>query len=520
MATITDLSNVQTKMFGVSLLGEENTTMLQHWNDRFAPSNSFFVAAKDTDTVEDIAKNILEIVRQANVRTTGGILMLALFLDLRKPLQRETLQKLMGLPKMLMELLYAGAVDINCFGYTGLIAFSPKQMIKDNILLFQEVANRNHKLWLVADDPLGSPEERWKPSILFLDFLRRHPNSGSLLATKHNEGSVGFMRYGEYRGDKREYYQAYIEKLQNWLEKNGSGAFSDRLAAKLADLRTAIREKFLIDANAQPLHPDMFPKGFFDIQKAKHNNDPFRNARTISQSAVMATGNSMTQQILAYAREKMGDARQCLLQLLEEGNVSITFVDNRQDMKTRILAPLEGVFEPNPVYLPYNAEGYTDPIAKYLTAVRDTAVAKAINEFLHNLEAASETLCAERIREKRAELSRTMEECRTKLSAMPKLSDFCQGSFVEGRDLISPVRANLSVSAGDTYRILMCRSAEDRNWIATNVDTVTIVNGNCLCYIDEHTGGIVHLDDAPVKCVFAAYYDCTDARLNDMLSLN
>ena len=58
MATITDLSNVQTKMFGVSLLGEENTTMLQHWNDRFAPSNSFFVAAKDTDTVEDIAKNI------------------------------------------------------------------------------------------------------------------------------------------------------------------------------------------------------------------------------------------------------------------------------------------------------------------------------------------------------------------------------------------------------------------------------------------------------------------------------
>lgn len=516
---ITDLSNVQTKMFGVSLLGDENKAMLQHWHDRFAASNSFFVAAREGESAADIAKNIIQIIRQSAIRVMDDSLMLALFLDLRKPLQRESLQQLLGLPKMLEQLLGCENILINCFGYTGLIAFSPKQIIKNNILLFQELDNRTHKLWLVPDDALGSEQERWKPTILFLDFLRRHPSPYRLLSAQHTQGSIGFMRYGEYQKAKRLHFQDRIVQLCNWIKDYGSGRFSERLSARVEALRQTARDMFLVDARIQPLHPDMFPKGFFNVQKAKHNKDPFHNARTVSQSAVMATGKELTRQIEALFLDKTGDPKSYLIQLLQESSVSISFVTTRQELKKRILSLEETVYEPNPIYLPYNPEGYERTIEQYLKDIRETAITKAVNALVRRLVDACDALQPEEIRKKQSELSHALEESRTKLALLADLPSFCQNTFLGGKGLLSPVHVHLALPGDDTLRILMCTNADDRNWIDSNVNTETLVNNNCMCYIDAHTGGIVRLDDTPVKCVFATYFDCTDRRLDDLLDI-
>ena len=516
---ITDLSNVQTKMFGVSLLGEENQAMLQHWNDRFATSNSFFVTAQEGESAEDIARNIIQIIRQSAIRVMDDSLMLALFLDLCKPLRRESLQQLLNLPKMLEQLLGSQQILINCFGYTGLIAFSPKQIIKDNILLFQELDARTHKLWLVPDDALGSEKERWKPTILFLDFLRRHPSPYRLLSAQHSQGSVGFMRYGEYQKAKRLHFQDRIVQLCNWIKDYGSGKFSERLSARVDALRQAARDTFLVDARIQPLHPDMFPKGFFHVQKAKHNKEPFHNARTVSQTAVMATGQELTRQIEALFLEKTGDPKAYLIGLLQEANVSISFVASRQELKNRIKALEETVYEPNPIYLPYNPDGYAGTIERYLKDVRETAIIKATNALVRRLLDACDALRPEEIQNKQAELSHALEESRTKLALLADLPSFCQNTFLGGKGLLSPVHVHLALQGDDTLRILMCTNADDRNWIDSNISTETLVNSNCMCYIDAHTGGIVRLDDTPVKCVFATYFDCTDLRLNDLLDI-
>lgn len=516
---ITDLSTVQTKMFGVSLLGEQNQTMLLHWKERFSPTNTFFVNAHEGESEDLIAEQILNVVKDAKVRILDDSLILALFFDLRKPLQAKNLQALLKLPDLLEELLHCQQVHIHCFGYTGLVAFSQKEAIKANIRLFQEVDQRTHKLWLVADDAQGSEKERWKPAILFLDFLRRHENPYSLMSRQHSEGSVGFLRYGEYQQQRRIRFKAEIEQLKGWISECRQGSFSEKLSVRLEALRQSAREAFLVDAKAQPLHPDMFPKGFFDQQKAKKNKDPFRTARQFSQSAVIATGVGLTRQIHAYVMGRVGALKPYLIRLLEEAKVSISFVEDRVELRRRITMPIEETCEPLPLYLPYNKDGYENPIEKYLTEVRETAITMAINALLKGLAEACDSLSAEAVRGKKMEFSHRLEECGSMLASLPDLENFCRRSFVEGKGLMSPITVSLAHDGNDTLRILMCRNMDDRNWIADHVSTETIVNSNCQCYIDENMGGIIKLDDAPVKCVFAAYFNCTEACLNDLLKI-
>lgn len=523
---ITDLSNVRTKMFGISMLGAQNELMLPHWKDRFSPSNTFFVPAETTDSAMDIAQKIAGIVRAGKPVMAGERLMLALFLDLGKQLEEASLQSLLGLPEILDEMLYCGTPLIHFFGFVGTLYSADKKLVKENIQRFQKVSAGKHKLWLLADTIQSSEAERWKPAVLFLDFLRRTDAPGALFETAgHTEGTVGLLHYGEFHRSKREALEKEKAQLTYWLNGNtlnDGGTFAELLSDRITALRQALRDAFPVSPDCQPLHPDMFPKGGFlgsNISKAKANKEPFRTARMLSEKAVIATGKGMAQQAVELARKRMGDVHAVLTGLLEKGNVSVRFVEDGADMKDKIRRLYEEPSEAKTLQLPYSGDGYTEPIRRYLEDARACAITTAVNTVLDDLLAAVDRLDMDKLRQRKAELSGRIQSCTDEMSTLPSREMFCDDSFKNGERLFSPLQIRLQINGDSTTRILMCRNPEDRNWINDNVDVSYLSGRVSMCYIDENLGGIIRLDDAPIKCIHAVCSNCTEQRLNDVLRI-
>lgn len=523
----TDLSTVQHKLVGISFLGEQNQLLQQHWVSRLSPLNAFFVDAEPDEDERKVAQRVVAAISAQSITSLAGTVIFAFFLDLRKPIEQAQVEKMARTYSMLEKNFHCMS-RVMWFGYTGIMAFEDVEVMKTSIRTIHQVTRNQQMVWLIADPMLGAnEEERWKSAVVYLDVLRRHDNLGQLLTVNHSKGSVGFLRYGEYFESQLSSCNGEIELLSNQLSANGAGAFSDRLKKMLESVVTGAADGFSIVPGCQPMHPGLFPDGFFARRDAANRRNVYATAALETETALTATGRGMAEQLSELVMNSVGSGKSFLLQLLRESNVGIGFVENKAVLRERIEGLIVPAREPDlPIIsfpsnskeqkMPELTNYYKKLFKRYLDDMLHYALAVARNDLLKSMAEAVDQLSAEKIAEEKTRIQKRLDALRARISQLTEKSVFCQRVLTgSGEGMKSQFHPILSLPGDQTLRVILTREPEDRNWVESNV----FVNfgKECRGFIDANLGGVVALDDATIKGLHAVYFDALDQRLDDLL---
>lgn len=521
---VIDIPSAKSKLVGVCCLqGEERDLVKRLWEKRFSGLTAFFTDASPEDSARRIAKRINSEVTNRGFQGMAGLdVIFVVFLDLREDVSENLLQALASVPGILSANLGCNVLMRLNFGFVDTQDDEGRETLPQRIKDAVQSDMDSRGLYLVAEPDFGGrAENHWKAVMVYLDLLRRGAESAQSLAfLNHDNGTIGFLRYGEYGVDMLSSLQKEYDELTAQLAtegNDGGAAFSTQLTSGLMELETAARAQFAVNGAMQPIHPDMTVTGRIAQWQAAHgSNQAFNKAQLATQQALLDTGKRMEQQIQDFYQARMQDPKTFLIGLFQKANVRLKFVEN----STQVLSYLDmndrAVPDAALPTLAYNPNGYTDQISLYLADKLAHCLYKAKKNAMESLRNAYNSLSQEKIAKERTQMRERLDVVKTNLGHLPTREKFCALALGNGAGLESAFSVFLGAAGDMTLKHLVCRRQDDRTYIQNNC----VVHGTeCRYYIDEAHGGLGELDNAPIKALQAALFDCTDARLEDILDL-
>lgn len=513
---VIDISNANSKLIGICCLqGNERELVKSLWTKRFSGHTAFFTEASAEDSALKITKRIYKEVEACGFHSMPGLsVIVAVFLDLREDVSESLLQALAGVPNRLSGALGCDVQMKLNFGFVGSLSEVDAQALRQKIKAVAQSDLDSRGLYLVAEPDFGGKvETRWKAAMVYLDLLRRGASAQQIMFTDHPNGTVGFLRYGEYDENMLSKLQKERDELSANLSNNGSMQFSQQLTSLLTTMEMAAAGQFQVNAAMQPIHPDMTVNGWLNRQRASHGNyAPFNLARASTLQAVCDTGDRIVEQIGEAYQAQMGDAKTCLVELFQKANAGIGFVKDRSKVQSYLEQKMPVVQDPPMPILAYNENGYTDEISRYLAEKLAYGQYKAKKTALESLLNAYNAMDDVQFIKTDKQMKDRLEIVKINLNHLPSKQNFCSLALGTGMGLESDFSAILGAPGDVTIKHLVCRKTADQSFIQN------VVPGSNHCYfIDEVYGGLGELDDAPIKAVQAALFDCTDERLEDLL---
>ena len=415
--------------------------------------------------------------------------------------------------------------SVRCQLYFGFVGMAGLDEGEDVALMRQNVKdllNENHYtqgIYLVGRPAFGgTPEFRWKAVTFMLDMLRRNANTQRIQTVNHNNGTVGFLRYGEYNEQRLAELQDKESRLTNWLGSNGNLGLSNELTNRLTGIEEDVRKNFVVDANMQPIHPDMIVSGFLNIMRARrNNNDSFNRGRAHTLAALQGTGDGLVEQIQEFFKSQMGDPRQYLLDIFDRVGAGIGFVENRALVQSLLAPQLKAVTDTIPPSLAYNEQGYYGEIRDYLAAKLEYGIYKGKKWFYETLLETFKGFSDVKITRRRSEMQEELNMVQNNMNHVPTKQAFCDQAIGAGGGLDAQFVAVFGASGDLTMKYLVCRKDEDRSWMENNCFIGQ--QQELRFYIHETTGGLVSRDAAPIKALQVLLFDCTDLRLNELFGM-
>lgn len=519
-----DISKIQYKLIGVCTLKNEERDLLKSiWSERFSEQTAFFVDVQQEDSTLAMAQKIYSAISQAGYTSASGFqVILAMFVDLRSAMDDAYMQTISGLSSQLSAWLHCSIKLQLLFGFCGTRGLKAGEDVAQMRQSVMALAERNpyaKGVYLVGEPVFGgAPEFRWKAVCLYLDLLRRNATTQRLQTVSHEHGTVGFLRYGEYD----EQLLMKLSELEKLLIHNlgsyGHVEFPGELNKKLTKIESETRESFAVDANTQPIHPDMIVTGMWNIYKAKRNsNDEFNRGRAQTLAALRETGDNIVQQVQAFYEQQMGDPRKFLVDIFIEIHAGIGFVENRAAMQSLLKHQIQPMQDAMPPALAYNEKGYSEEIQTYLTQKLNYGIYKAKLWCYETLNRVYENLSEQKIEKERTLMQEKLHMVQNNLTHVPTKKEFCELSIGHGDNLDAQFMAIVGASGDMTLKHLVCRKEEDRVWIESNCRI-----GNqqeARFFIHESMGGLLTLDEAPIKAVQALLFDCSEMRLKELLGM-
>lgn len=520
--SVIDISKIQYKLIGVCALKNAERDLLKSiWTERFTEQTAFFAEVQQEDSALTMAQKIYSSISHVGYSSASGFqVILAMFVDLTEAMDEAYVKALSELPTTLSTKMKCSVRLHLLFGYTGMCGLKEGEdikLMKQNVKTFVDHNPYSKGVYLVGVPAFGgTPEFRWKSVCLYLDLLRREATLQRLQAVSHNNGTVGFLRYGEYDEQLLVKLKEEEKMLTANLGDYGHVEFPSALNTRLAAIETEVRTSFTVDASVQPIHPDMIVSGFWNIHKAKHNNnDAFNRARAQTLAALRETGDGMVQQVLEFYKQKLSDPKQFLMDIFSEIHAGIGFVSNRSAIQSLLKHQLQPVQDAMPPALTYNENGYQDEIGSYLSQKLHYSIYKAKLWVYETLNEAYANFSDHMIGAKRAQMLEELNSVQNSQNHVASKKDFCGNALGNGDNMDAQFEPVLGASDDITIKHLVCRTDVDRAWIESNC--YMGIQQEARFFIHETLGGLVHLDEAPLKTVQAMLFNCTKERLDDLL---
>lgn len=520
---VQDISTVQSKVIGVCCVqGEEHRLLKSMWDLRFSEFTAFFTDISEDDSVIKIVQKInKEVMMTGLPGLAGQSVILAVFLDLTREIKPELLKALAGVPDRLAMALGC-MVQINyTFGFMGLKSAEDydEKAIGGQIRKVVTTEGYNKGLILVAEPTFGGEQEnRWKAVMLYLDMLRRGASIGTASGVSHANGTVGFLRYGEFAENQREIFQAREQALKQNLGSEGYTPFGDKLISRLGDLDVKAVELFRVNPALQPIHPDMIVTGMRKkMQAGRGSNEEFNKARLVTVDAAVETGKRLEQQVLDFFKTQIGAPKDYLVSLFQEAGAGIGFVEDRAKVNDKLGQKLQVVPEPSMPMLAYSSDqeaAYRTELGTYFEKKLHYAIYNAKKWVQDALLAAYRDIPDEVFEAERTKMQKELEIVRIKQNHVPDRQNFCDIAIGGGLGM----ECQFFVFGGDagdvTLKFIVCREQSD----AMFLNGCVVMGPECRFYINANTGSLVDKKSAPIKAVQAALFNCTDDILEQLLA--
>jgi hypothetical protein len=516
-----NISEVKCKLIGISCLeGEVRRAAKQEWDARFYEHESFWVDVQEDNDTRTIAQTIAGMFRDRDITTMGNqSVILAMFLDMTIGLNEQLLAELLQLPNLVSRVLSC-TVSISLeFGYTAEPAFGDCEALKENIrrvvALNCQDSGRRKQLCLVGISPLWDEAQNvcWKSVMVCLDILRRDSSPAMLIPAEGNDfcDNIGFLRYGEYDEKKLNSLNEKQTEIEKALDDGGAVEMRNLLSVELGKIEIEVENRYQIDGNCQPIHPNMSVEGFFARRAARRGGEPFASARNSTWRAVDLTGKRLQEMIQNDYREKIENAPTILRRYLEAANVGIDLEMDKRRMGDILSVEPIGVSEPMTPALDYKETGYAAEIDNYLKSIRRFTGAKMRHDFAKALLNAYREIPDSVYEARKLALQQNLASVKGKISRqMTKkqlLDLMAQGGELPGKAF------RITQGTGRSIYWVLYRSPKDSEEVERAISG-TIVSG---CYIDSNYGGLKSLDNAPVKGLQMLQFKCTEECLSDVI---
>ena len=515
------INTAHCKLVGLCCLtGEERKRVYREWNERFHEHESFWLDVKAGQSAIDITRNVAQLIReQGIVHMAGTMVVIAAFLDLTAAPDAAMLKEICDVADRLHGALGCNVEVTAQFGHLGELAFADKQALRDYAAQAVAVNHGNpnalRPLYLVGSSPLVLPEDDncWKAVMVFLDVLRRETAPATMIRGGNPDGDIGFLRYGEYDQKKLGWLTSEHTRLTKGLSDEGEGALDTLLKEVYSGFVTEIREKYQPDGNAQPLHPDMIVTGAIRRWQAEHGHlASFEAAKNSTWAALALPGKRLQEIILESYGEMIGNADIYLAKYLEKAGVGVALEKNAPRMELRLTPQKIHTPAPQPPVLNYRSSGrWTQEINDYLNSVVEYAAAKVKFTYGEALLAAYKKVPAESYAAREKDMRLQLSRVETRLKGV-----------MDRQQFISLATTTTPLPLACFFPVL--GGGSQSNWVLTREqDDFQMLTGMCsgtqnvVYYIDERTGGLKLVDNAPVKKLQAMIFNCDQNRLQDLI---
>lgn len=499
--------------------GQERDRIYREWSERFQEHDAFWLDVNENQTGRDMAKAVTAMIAQQHIgHMVNTTVVIAAFLDLTQEPDLKLLGEVIEVGPWLHKALGCNISLTAEFGYLEQLAFADKDALRTSVKQVEEV-NRGkpdslHPLYLVATSPLIMPQDDncWKSVMVFLDVLRREPAPASLIHGGNPHGDVGFLRYGEYDEQKLNWLNSEKTRLVKALGNDGDMAFKNVINTACAGIVTEIKNKYIVDGHCHPIHPDMIVTGAIKQALAgKGKLNSYEVARNSTWTAVSMTGNHLQETILEDYSDRIRNAGADLVRYIEEAGIGVG-MEKDTDRMISILTPARmTMVPPQPPALKYQKNGCAQEITNYLVSVREYAAAKTKFDYCNALCEAYKAIQTTHYDQKKAGLKEQEGQVDTRLGGLMDRSTF-----------INMAAAGNPLPMSCFYPVL--GGGNQMNWVITrtqadavDLDSLCAGTKTMVYYIDEQSGGLKMVDNAPIKALQILLFDCDDDRLQDLI---
>lgn len=516
-----DISNVQSKLIGVSFLNDKEQQIVKKlWQNSFSRADAFWVEAAETDTAREIAQKVFSEIREAGAAGIDGkTCEIVLFLDYSGEDLRDYSSAIGGLAVTIQDALFCSVPLELQYVYIGTNPTYKKSanQLKEAILALTNDNYTNSKVpkraCLIARNLISAKEntDHWNSAVFYLDILRRNSVSDVLptVGTNGND-DVCFIRYAEFDGQRYTELCEIIQKLDQLRGFSGFPELRSELDKRLKNLENEARARFQVSARNQPIHPDMKVEGFFKIQKARRGaNAEFTAAQMQTRNALLKTGEALSDGIKkVYEEELQQNAKNYMDELIKSCSVGLELLSDREKMSELFDASMISATKPQLPSLLYNEAGYYQDIETYLEQVRTCAIVEAKKLYLETLQKAYSSISDEEIALKKIDINKKLAEANAQLAYVPSEKEFIEGANdTAGTTMISffsPINPG-----GVTKRLIVDSSVKDAERHDSKVNReVTVM------LLPEIQATIT---STKPKAIQMLTFDCDRNRLDDLI---
>lgn len=417
---ISNIMTVHMSVLGLCFLKDRQKELLKtEWKDRFGGRTSLWVDLDINSSFEQIRDALLTALRERNGLHIQHECVMAVFLDMQETIPEHLPETLKKIQETLDLVLNKSTVAVLQFGYVGVRGLSDGKIVRENAAILSEAnakrpAAIQHRVCLVGSDFTRSGDENnWRAVALFLDILRRQNTIVGFLPVSPNGQSnddIGYLRYAEY--DKVRYLNCKKreERIRQLLGRSGNDDLFRLYESKRTELRQIVQQRFVIEENMQPLHPDLIVVGGIRRRKAERGNyAPYNHAAEQTRNAVLLTAKRMEAEIRKLFEPHIRNAEEELLSMFADAKVGLELKKDRGEMNAILSVTRAGGLPALPL-LSYSDKGVSEPIRTYLTQMRSYVTDSCMEEYENSIRAAYEKIMEKGFAKEEQELAREMQD--------------------------------------------------------------------------------------------------------------
>ncbi len=502
------------------LTGKEREKVHNEWVERFQEHEAFWVDVKENQGVQEISRAVMDQIQAQEIESLMGVtLLVAVFFDLSREPDTQLISQAIQVPDTLNRILGCNTPLTMEFGSLARMQFSDREGMRQRISQVVALGNdRNvsgeRHLFLVATMPLVRDEDdpSWKSAVVCLDILRREAAPADMFTLDSPNGSVGFLRYGEYDEQKLNWLTAEQNRLLTALGTGGEMELREAVSVALSKIESEIEEQYVVDGRMQPIHPDMKVDGFLARNAAKKKkNSKYEAARNSTWSAMELTARRLRDTIRGDYQNRIQRAGEYLAEFIQRAGVGVDLEADSARMSDLLKPEKSNLMEPMAPELAYSEQGCTGEIGDYFKAIRRWTARKVREEFAAALLEAYRQVDPAVYVNKRAVLIKEKNSVDNRLKNLIGRGKLI-GHAATGTPL--PMSCfNPILPGGISCRWVLCRTGADM----AELDNRCTGTPTTVYYIDEKYGCLKLVDNAPIKAIQALLFDCTDERLKDLI---